>query len=546
MKRLLIILIILSTIRLAGQPANNNCLNAINLTVNGPLLCGQNMAGSNLEANECTIGYAGGTATGASVWYSFTATTSSMVLNYINTNTPPFCRPSISVFGPFASVAGGCSTAGVFGAPCGGAPAYNWSTNNNYQGSESPFYLYSNGDPGNHPLLTGLTVGGVYLIRIQGATGGIGGSACGGAATLPIFCVSIATPAVNSSPPAALPINACGVTFTGTTNGGYYNNGLENGGGFGQLDNNMGTTCPSCVTPGDDVNFVVNNLSWYTFCAGASAGTWNVQFSVSNCVLTGANSGAQIAVFTGTPTALNQVWQSPPSCGGLGNGQVPSGCTVTSSNFNVPANGCAYMVVDGFAGDACNYSIILTNVLGGCILPVELTDFSAKCVKGKLVCEWGTASEKNSDYFIVEKSLDGVNFYPVGEVKAAGTSNTAKKYFYVMKEALDEVAYYRLSERALNGTIKTFNTIAVKGCEEQKFVSWASENKINVSVTSKIGGHYQVELYNHSGNLVMTSDQTYAPGNSTAVIPANVETGVYYLRIMGDQETESKKIFLQK
>lgn len=538
MKRLLTYLIFLSSIKLIAQPANNNCTSATNLTVNGSLLCGQNMAGANLQASECTVNYGAGVA-GASVWYSFTASQASMVLNFIRTNTPG-CHASISVFGPFASVAAGCSTTGVFGAPCGGAPAYNWLTNNNYQGAEGSFHLVSNGDPGNHPLLTGLTVGGVYLIRIQGGSGG----ACG--ATLPNFCISVATPATNSSPPTASPINACGVTFTGTTNGGYYNNGGENGGGFGQLDNNMGTTCPSCVTGGDDVNFVVNNLSWYTFCAGASAGTWNVQFSVSNCVLSGANSGAQIAVFTGTPTALNQVWQSTPSCGGLGNGQVPSGCTVTSSNFNVPANGCAYMVVDGFAGDACNYSIILTNVIGGCILPVELTEFSAKCVKGKLVCEWGTASEKDSDYFIVEKSLDGVNFYPVGEVKAAGTSNTAKKYYYVMKEALDEIAYYRLSEKDLNGNVKTFKTIAVKGCDEQKFVSWASENKINVSVTSKIGGQYQVELYNHSGNLMLSKEQSYGPGNSTAVIPADVETGVYYLRIIGDQDTESKKIFIQK
>lgn len=538
MKKLLTFLIVLSSIKFLAQPANNNCGSATNLTVNGSLLCAQNMAGSNLQASECTVSYGGGTS-GASVWYSFTATQASMVLNFIMTNAPG-CYPIISVFGPFASVAGGCGTAGVFGAPCGGAPAYNWTTNNNYQGAETSFYLLSNGDSGNHPLLTGLTVGGVYLIRIQSATGG----SCG--ATLPNFCISVATPATNSSPPTASAINACGVTFTGTTNGGYYNNGAENGGGFGQLDNNMGTTCPSCVTAGDDVNFVVNNLSWYTFCA-STAGTWNVQFSVSNCVLTAPNNGAQIAVFTGTPTALTQVWQSPTSCAGIGNGQVPSGCSVTSSNFNVAAGQCAYMCVDGFAGDACDYSIVLTNVLGGCnVLPVELTGFTARCEKGKLVCEWETASEIDSDYFILEKSLDGVNFYPVGEVKAAGTSYNAKKYFYVLKSALDDVAYYRLSERDLNGTVKTFNTIAVKGCDEQKFVSWASENKINVSVTSKIGGHYQVELYNHSGNLVMTSDQTYAPGNSTAVIPVGVETGVYFLRIIGDQETESKKIFLQK
>ena len=390
-------------------------------------------------------------------------------------------------------------------------------------------------------LLTNLTVGGVYLIKIADATGGT----CG--ATMPNFCISMATPAVNSSPPLAAVVNACGVTFTGSTNGGYYNNGLENLGGFGNLDGNIATTCPPCVTVGDDVNFVVNNVSWYTFCS-ATACTYNVQFAVSNCVLSPPNTGAQIAVFTGIPTALVSAWQSPPSCGGLGNGQVPNGCTVTSSNFAVGAGGCAYMAVDGFAGDACNYSLVLTNVSCPCnILPVELTGFTARCMNGQLVCEWATATEKNSDHFTLEKSLDGITFYPVGEVKAAGNSNQDKKYIFVLKEALEELAYYRLSETDLNGSVKTFNTNAVKGCDAgQKFVSWASGDQINISVTSKLAGNYTVELYDFSGNLVISKEQSYSEGNSIVAIPVESGSGIYFLRIIGDEENQSKKIFIQK
>lgn len=535
MKRLLTLLIIFSVVRIVAQPANDNCLNATNLTVNNPLTCAQTIAGGGLQATECTVGYGGGSS-GASVWYSFTATQASLVLNYITTNSP-ICLPVIMVFGPFASVAAGCGTPGVFGNPCGGAPAYNWQINGNYQGTEYASFLHSNADPGNHMLLTGLSVGSIYLVRIQG---GIGGT-CG--VTLPNFCINLSTPAANSSPPMASVVNACGVTFTGTTNGGYYNNGGENGGGFGNLDNNVGTTCGIC-TPGDDVSFVINNVSWYTFCS-ASACTYNVQFAVSNCVLTAPNTGAQIAVFTGTPTALNQVWQSPASCGGLGSGQVPNGCSVTSSNFAVAAGGCAYMAVDGFAGDACNYSLVLTNVSCPCNLPVELAGFTAKCVKGQLVCEWETATERNSDHFTIEKSLDGRTFYPVGEVKAAGNSNNAKKYFFVLKEAYDELAYYRLSQTDLDGTVKTFNTNAVKGCEGQKIVSWASDNQIHISVGSKVGGNYKVELYDVSGKLVLSNEQSFSPGGSTATIPVENETGVYFLRIIGAEETQNKKIFIQ-
>jgi hypothetical protein len=538
MKRLFTFLMILFGLGIFAQPANDNCTNSTNLTVNNPLLCFQNMASSSIQASECTLNYGGGTTSG-SVWYNFTATQTQQVLNFILSNSPG-CFPTISVFGPFASVAAGCSTAGVFGAPCGGAPAYNWTINNNYQGTENAFYLLSNGDPGIHTLLTGLTVGSVYLIRIQDATG----STCGG--TMPNFCISVNTPALNSSIPTASLINACGQTFTGTTNGGYYNNGQENGGGFGNLDNNMTTTCPSCVSIGDDVNFVINNVSWYTFCA-ASAGTWNVQFAVSNCIISAPNNGAQIAVFTGTPTALNQVWQSVPSCAGTGNGQVPVGCTVVSSNFNVAAGTCAYMAVDGFAGDACAYSLVLTNVLGGCvILPVELTGFSAKCDKGRLTFEWATATEKNSQHFTIEKSLDGKIFIPVGEVKAAGNSSSARKYIFSYKDAYDNLAYYRLTETDMNGSIKIFNTEAVKGCEGKNFVSWAYGNNINISVNSNVASSYQIELYNTSGVLVMSKEQVFEQGSSTISIPTEVETGIYFMRVTGGEETQNKKIFIQK
>ncbi len=538
MKRLFTFLIILSSLGIIAQPANDNCLNATNLTINGADLCGQNMNNATLQGTECFINFGG--VNEHSMWYSFTATQTQHVLNYIVTNSPG-CISVLQVYGPFASVAAGCGTGGVFGGVCGGAPAYNWTLNNNYQGAESASYLNSNGDPGNHMLLTGLTIGSVYLIRVQGHT--IGG--CG--ATLPIFCISVDTRATNSSPPAASVINACGITFTGTTNGGYFNNGSENFGGFGNLDNNGATTCGTCGTPGDDVPFVINNVSWYTFCS-ATACTFNVSFAVSNCVLSPPNNGAQIAAFTGLPGALNQVWISPSSCGALGSAQVPNGCSVNSSNFAVAAGGCAYMAVDGFAGDACNYSLVLTNVSCPCnVLPVELTGFTARCMKGQLVCEWSTATEKNSDYFTLEKSLDGITFYPVGEVKAAGNSNQDKKYVLVLKEAYEEVAYYRLSETALNGDVKTFNTIAMKGCDAtQKFVSWASGDQINISVTSKLAGSYKVELYDLSGNLVISKEQSYSEGNSIVAIPVESGSGIYFLRIIGDDENQGKKIFIQK
>jgi gliding motility-associated-like protein len=107
------------------------------------------------------------------------------------------------------------------------------------------------------------------------------------------------------------------------------------------------------LSHGADVPFVVNNDSWFSFCA-ATAGTWQVTFNVGSCALSGLNSGLQMAIFTGTPGALTWLSQAPSP--------TYSGNTWVSPNITLAAGECAYLMVDGFAGDACGYSYVLTPV----------------------------------------------------------------------------------------------------------------------------------------------------------------------------------------
>ena len=48
---------------------------------------------------------------------------------------------------------------------------------------------------------------------------------------------------------------------------------------------------------------------------------------------------------------------------------------------------------------------------GGCMpLPIELLNFDAKLVGDKVICNWSTATEINTDYFIIQRTIDGINF----------------------------------------------------------------------------------------------------------------------------------------
>lgn len=87
-------------------------------------------------------------------------------------------------------------------------------------------------------------------------------------------------------------------------------------------------------------------------------------------------------------------------------------------------------------------------------LPVELTAFTATAESPAAVrLAWATASEKNSQAFEVERSVDGTSFARLGTVAAAGSSSNTRSYGFA-DARLPGVAllYYRLQQVNLDGS----------------------------------------------------------------------------------------------
>jgi hypothetical protein len=93
-------------------------------------------------------------------------------------------------------------------------------------------------------------------------------------------------------------------------------------------------------------------------------------------------------------------------------------------------------------------------------LPVELTSLDAARTSTTVVCKWTTASERNSDYFVVERSADGQTYSSLGKVASGGTSIQARNYSYLDAKPLPGAAYYRLRLVDKDGT-ESFSPVAV-------------------------------------------------------------------------------------
>jgi len=77
--------------------------------------------------------------------------------------------------------------------------------------------------------------------------------------------------------------------------------------------------------------------------------------------------------------------------------------------------------------------------------PLRLLSFTAEPEADHIMLNWFTATEKGTDYFIIEKSEDTKSYKEIGRVKASFNSDQLKAYALVDKDNKPGIYYYRLS-----------------------------------------------------------------------------------------------------
>ncbi len=106
-------------------------------------------------------------------------------------------------------------------------------------------------------------------------------------------------------------------------------------------------------------------------------------------------------------------------------------------------------------------------------LPIELLEFNAVLKEDAVVIDWITSSEKNNDYFVIERTSDGISFLPVATIKGAGNSEQRLYYSTVDSLPVPGVSYYRLKQVDFDGNYSLSKLVSVtykKNKNELSFV----------------------------------------------------------------------------
>jgi hypothetical protein len=113
-----------------------------------------------------------------------------------------------------------------------------------------------------------------------------------------------------------------------------------------------------------------------------------------------------------------------------------------------------------YVGTSCSGSLCSDSQISG-TLPVELVEFTSKLENGKVVLFWITQSETNNDYFKVQKSKDGENFFVFEEMQGKGTTNEVSEYSTIDFNPYEGLTYYRLEQTDFDGKSTISDAISV-------------------------------------------------------------------------------------
>jgi len=469
--------------------ANDNCSGGASISVNNNATCTSTTSGTTLGASQ-TLAACVGTADD-DVWYSFVATQTV----HVATETPGTIGDAVMQ---------------VYSGSCA---------------SLSTIACINDATTGNETTtLTNLTVGSTYYVRVHSFANGSGQGT---------FTMCVNTPPTIITSGALASFGSCSGSVSTEQNYTISGSGLSSNNititaptGFEvSTTSGSGFTSPLTLTPSSGV---VSSTTIYvrlkSDATGSPSGnitnvstnatTQNVAVSgtVDNTSVGGSVASNQTISSGGSATTINLSgnigsvvkWQYDiVSTFATATDVVNTTTSVLGSSMGVFTQTKYYRAaVQNGTCPAVNSAYVTITVATG--LPIELLYFNGVRFETGNKLSWSTASEKNNDYFNIEKTKDGNDWIEIVNLPGAGSSTTQIDYSFIDNNTESIINYYRLKQTDYDGKFKYSDMISIDNRE--------GSSKEIYRVVNALG--QEVDLQYYRGLVIIE----YSDGSSEKII----------------------------
>lgn len=148
---------------------------------------------------------------------------------------------------------------------------------------------------------------------------------------------------------------------------------------------------------------------------------------------------------------------------------------------------------------------------------------------------WTTSSETNNDYFLVERSINGIDFETAQKVKGKGTSSDENQYSFLDINKKNGRAFYRLVQIDYDGIATFSHTIVMTRNKEDKLFdlqslsSSISDRYVNLNFQSNVNDDdMSYRIMTQMGNVLQKGRAKVSKGtNSLAIDMKDLDVGRY-------------------
>lgn len=175
-------------------------------------------------------------------------------------------------------------------------------------------------------------------------------------------------------------------------------------------------------------------------------------------------------------------------------------------------------------------------------LPIDLLSFKGQCENNEVILNWQTASEKNNDYFTIERSIDTETWEVIGTKDGAGNSNEIRNYDLLDPKPLEK-AYYRLKQTDINGNFDYSKPIFVK-CDQEKALQpliYPNPSSGLLSIQNALVGQ-KITLLNQLGQVL---HQEILNSTQKDLDLSYLPKGVYFVEISDENRSFREKVVLE-
>ena len=260
---------------------------------------------------------------------------------------------------------------------------------------------------------------------------------------------------------------------------------------------------------------------------------------VANTVMFTANdgvSGAEVWVTNGTETGTRMMAEIETGPGGSGVTEI----------FEYGAK-----VLVAAATSTTGSEVWIADAPPDSPLPLQLLEFKGIVSGNDGILQWKTENEVNTSSFVVDRSIDGRNYSPIGSATAA---NTPGIHYYDFTDA-NIVSfgvrniYYRLRLIDIDGRYTYSNIIVLSLVESRPIVLLypnPAMDKLNLTITVSQPERLNWQLSDNSGRTVKTGVYNVSPGSTAVSIDiAGLSSGIYIMQIRGSSLQRVIKVLKQ-